>query len=280
MGVSATKQAVLLLGVFLVGQNSFVAKLGELAQLGRDAGDHGPWLGLRGPSSPPVVLRSAVFGATLVEPQPFGGLGRRGRRRCRPSRPSPGRPSPPAPSRSSALPEAPDSPGRRRPPAARAVSPRSASPRAWRWSSVGGTDSPPTVFASPRPARQPGWRHGAGGQVQQRRGERLDRRGPFTRPGLLPVPAADDPVGVGTGQRADDVEGKRDDPEAAQRYVGGERRHAGRQVDENRDQVADRAQWVARRPPALRQHPAVRLGTAENACWMVLCALPAAVPVA
>src|SRR6202012_5456440 len=47
VGVSAAKQAVLLLGVFLVGQNSFVAKFGELAQLGGNSGHHCPGFALR-----------------------------------------------------------------------------------------------------------------------------------------------------------------------------------------------------------------------------------------
>src|SRR6202012_4355416 len=47
VGGSASKQTVLLLGVFLVGQNSFVTKFGELAQLGGDSGNDGPGLALR-----------------------------------------------------------------------------------------------------------------------------------------------------------------------------------------------------------------------------------------
>ena len=91
----------------------------------------------------------------------------------------------------------------------------------------------------------PGYVCGALRQVQQRRREWLDGRGSFTRPGFLPVPAADDLVGVGTGQRADHIEGKSDNAQAAERYVGDERRDVGGQVQEDRDQVADRAQRVA-----------------------------------
>src|SRR5439155_24267804 len=45
--LSAAKQTVLLLGVFLVGQNSLVAQLGEVAQLGCDSGNDGSGFALR-----------------------------------------------------------------------------------------------------------------------------------------------------------------------------------------------------------------------------------------
>ena len=146
---------------------------------------------------------------------------------------------------------------------------------------LGGTDNAPDGVRLGQTGRELRCRQAARAQIQQGRREWLHRRGPLARPGLFPIPAADDLVGVGTGQGADDVEGKGDDPEAAQWDVGCERRQTGRQVDEDRDQVADRAQWVAggesRRPAAAL---CSALGIAEKACWMVLCALPAAVPVA
>src|SRR6202000_1513750 len=72
VGVSATKQTVLLLRVFLVGQNSFVAKFGELAQLGGHPGNDGPGL------APRLIVGITLF-RSIIGGGRFLGAGRRAR---------------------------------------------------------------------------------------------------------------------------------------------------------------------------------------------------------
>ena len=286
---SATKQTVLLLGVFLVGQNSFVAKFGELAQLGRDSSDHGPRLAL-------AALRRIALFRKLAGAGVSWCAGRRARAFGRlavprptpvPTVPAMARPAMPASAISlNVLPEAPDidSP-------ATALAAESGSTgnviamgelRAWRWSrSVVPTIRP---RCSPRPGRRRRWlrrRQGAWVQIQQRRRERLDGRGPFTGQACsafqpltilsvwVPVTAPMTSKGRATTLRLPNG------------MSAANVARPGWQVDENRDQVADRAQWVGGGAGvAAGEAPCNAFGTAEKACWIVLCALPAAVPVA